>query len=287
MVQGVTFDKQLMASEDFAHQVNYFYQGKMGVSKGCEISTNVDGSLVISDGYFSIYGRLLKNVGDTAVEVPSVPSGTLYSSLVFEVDLTKENTIDAFNQGQFKIVSNAATYPTLTQENLDDGGNIYQLEFARFENTVNGIVNLQDKRTILSMQMYAPDEEFRSHLAESSNKHITEIGANENGKYTRFDDGTQICINEIFVAGNGKAISTPVGALYRSEHIGWTYPASFLNPKVAVVVTYTNSSANKYIGFTGIGDTLSTEHELAGYLISPISTTTNSSPVIVAIGRWK
>lgn len=170
MVQGITFDKQLLASEDFAHQVNYFYQGKMGVSKGCEVSADVSGNLVISDGYFSIYGRLLKNVGDTVVEVPSVPSGVLYSILVFEVDLTKENTIDTFNQGQFKIVSNAVTYPTLVQENLDNGGMVYQLEFARFENTVNGIVNLQDTRTILSMQMYALGEDFNRHLAEDVTK---------------------------------------------------------------------------------------------------------------------
>lgn len=173
MVRGITFDKQALASEDFAHQVNYFYQGKMGVTKGCEVNIDVDGNLVVTEGYFTIYGRLLKNEGETIVEVPTVPAGTLFSCLVFEVDLTKENTIDAFNQGQFKIVSNAVTYPTLVQENLDNGGNIYQLEFAKFENTVAGIINLQDTRTILSMQMYTPQDEFNTHLAESATKTST------------------------------------------------------------------------------------------------------------------
>lgn len=154
MIRAVTFDKQLLKSEDFAHQVNYFYQGKMGVTRGCTITTNTDGDLVVADGYFTIYGRLIRNVGNTVVDVPAVASGTLYSILVFEVDLSKENTIDTFNQGSFKIVSNASAYPTLTKQDLDNGGTIYQLEFCRFENKVTGIANLTDTRTILSLSMY-------------------------------------------------------------------------------------------------------------------------------------
>ncbi|MBS4538222.1 hypothetical protein GOQ27_07090 [Clostridium sp. D2Q-11] len=156
MIRAITFDKQLMKSEDFAHQIHHIYQGKIGVSKGCEVSTDIDGNLVISDGYFSIYGRLLRNVGDTIIEIPSVASGILYSVLVFEIDLNQENTLDVFNQGTFKIISDPFNYPSLTQENLDDSGNLYQMEFARFENKVSGIENIQDTRTILKF-----------HLAES------------------------------------------------------------------------------------------------------------------------
>lgn len=155
MIRAVTFDKQLLKSEDFSHQVNYFYQGKMGITRGCEMSTDVNGDIVISDGYFSIYGRLIRNLGDTIIDVPTVSSGILYSILVFEVDLGKENTIDTFNQGAFKILSNSSTYPTLTKENIDNGGTIYQMEFCRFESDVSGITNLVDTRTILNLEMYA------------------------------------------------------------------------------------------------------------------------------------
>lgn len=193
MIRAVTFDKQLMRSEDFAHQVNYFYQGKMGVSKGCEVSTDTNGNIVVSDGYFSIYGRLLRNVGDTVVEVPTIPSGELYSILVFEVDLSKENSIDEFRQGEFKIVSSTSGYPSLTQQNLDDGGTIYQLEFCRFINTTNGITSFKDTRTILSLGMYTLQDDFEAHISESSKMHITESGSNVNGRYIKFDDGTAIC----------------------------------------------------------------------------------------------
>lgn len=156
MIRGVTFDKQLMNSSDHAHEVNFYFGGDMGVTKGCEVNENVDGNLVVSAGYFVIKGRLVQVVGSEIVVVPSVPSGTLYSTLVFEIDLTQENTITEFNQGSFKIVSNASAYPTLTQEDLDNGGNVYQFEFARFENSISGIANLADTRVLVDLTKYAP-----------------------------------------------------------------------------------------------------------------------------------
>lgn len=175
MIRGVTFDKQLNKSEDDAHRMHYFFQGQMGVTKGCNITEDANGDLVVSDGYFDIYGRLVANVGDTIVEVPNVPSGTLYSILVFEVDLSQENTIDTFNQGKFKIVSDSVDYPELIQDDLDNGGTIYQMEFCRFENTVSGIVNLVDNRPILDLQKYATQMEFDEHKADYD-KHLLNEG---------------------------------------------------------------------------------------------------------------
>lgn len=285
MVQGITFDKQLLASEDFAHQVNYFYQGKMGVSKGCEVSADVSGNLVISDGYFSIYGRLLKNVGDTAVEVPSVPSGTLYSSLVFEVDLTKENTIDAFNQGQFKIVSSADTYPALIQENLDNGGNIYQLEFARFENTVSGIVNLQDKRTILSMQMYTPQDDFNTHLAESANKHIKESGSNDDGHYIKYDDGTMICTLQMTVDGRSQYFTSRYDMLSSAA----TFPKEFVSIQSVNTTPIFKANEGKFRELRQVFVDGNMRVSLTVRFVTPESFTEGLAVdvFVTAIGRWK
>jgi hypothetical protein len=154
MIRGITFDKQLMKSKDHAHEVNYYYGGDLGVTKGCEVTENVDGNLVVSAGYFIITGRLVAVEGTEIVTVPVVASGTLYSTLIFEIDLTKTNTAESFLQGTFKIVSDASAYPTLTQEDLDDGGEVYQFEFARFENTVGGIEELTDTRIVLNLGKY-------------------------------------------------------------------------------------------------------------------------------------
>lgn len=168
MIRGITFDKQLLKSGDHAHEVNHYYAGNMGVSKGCEVTENVDGNLVVSAGYFIIYGRLVAVDGSETITVPEVPSGTLYSTLVFEIDLTQVNTTTEFNQGSFKILSDASDYPTLTQEDLDDGGEIYQFEFVRFENTVSGIVDLTDTRVILDMSHYATDTVYTATIPSAS-----------------------------------------------------------------------------------------------------------------------
>jgi hypothetical protein len=144
MIRGVTFDKQVLKSQDHAHEVNYFYQGDMGVTKGCEVTENGDGNLVVADGYFIIHGRLLANDGDEVVVVPDILSGTKYSILVFEIDLTQTNTISSFAQGVFKILESDSVYPTLTQQDLNDGGTLYQMEFARFTNSVSGIASLSE-----------------------------------------------------------------------------------------------------------------------------------------------
>lgn len=162
--RGITFDKQVLQSKDHAHEVNYYFQGDKGVTNGCNTTTNVDGNLVISDGYFIIYGRLIKIEGDEIINVPDVASGVLYSILVFEIDLTKLNTPTEFNQGTFKIISNSTAYPALTQQDLINGGNVYQMEFARFQNTVSGVTSLVDSKTVLDMNKYVKNTELGSLL---------------------------------------------------------------------------------------------------------------------------
>lgn len=53
---------------------------------------------------------------------------------------------------------------------------------------------------------------------------VIERGANANGEYTRFADGTQICWNNINVTD--QAISSPYGAVFVGLRI-WAFPAMF------------------------------------------------------------
>lgn len=163
-VRGITFDKQLLKSGDHALEINHFYAGNMGVIKGMATTEDVNGNLVTSEGYALCHGRLFAVVGSETTTVPSVSSGTLYSILVFEIDLTKTNTTGSFLQGEFKIVSNGSAYPALTQQDLNDGGTLYQMEFARFENTVSGVVNLVDTKETLALDKYLLDADFQTHL---------------------------------------------------------------------------------------------------------------------------
>ncbi len=58
---------------------------------------------------------------------------------------------------------------------------------------------------------------------------VVERGANANGGYVRFADGTQICTRSDLAAGNA---SMADGALFRSADVAWTYPMAFAEAPV-------------------------------------------------------
>lgn len=144
MVKGITFADQIITSQDDAHCRNIFLNYAKGITKGCKV-THDTSSIHISEGYFVIYGRFVKVVGTELITVEPLEAGSIYCRLIFEIDLNKTNTTEEFNQGYFKIVKDLANYPTLTQEDLDSDGKIYQLSFARFINTPQGITEFNQE----------------------------------------------------------------------------------------------------------------------------------------------
>ena len=137
-IRGITFSKQSVSSNDDAHIYKVLLSGKKGKTKGCKITHGTD-DIYISEGYFCAANRLIEVSSMETVATPVVSSGTTYCRLVFEIDLTKTNTTSAFNQGYFKILSSTTGYPNIVQEDLEDGGNVYQLPFAKFTKTISGI----------------------------------------------------------------------------------------------------------------------------------------------------
>lgn len=139
-LDGFVFDKRNITSAAWAHY-NWIMTGKQdGLTSGCDMT--VSGNDVnIADGYFFIRGRMGIVSGTTTVTAPTVASGTAYCTLVAQIDLTKVNTTDEMKQLTFEVLTSASTYPSVTQEDLDNGGNIYQVAFAHFDVTANGISN--------------------------------------------------------------------------------------------------------------------------------------------------
>lgn len=150
MVNGITFSEQLTTSADFAHFQNTFLNRSSGVTKGCGIS-HADGSVYVQKGYFVIAGRFVRVVGVETIPTPDVLSGQLYCKVAFEVDLTKANTPEAFEQGYFRVLSSADGYPALTQEDLDADGTLYQMPWCQFVKTVDGISEFRDLRSIMNL----------------------------------------------------------------------------------------------------------------------------------------
>ena len=147
MLVGHVFKSQTFKNEAFGLFIDTFLQGNMGVVKGCELS-NTNTSVTVGEGYFCIKGRFLQILGDETKEI----SGNGYYSLICEINLSKENTKEEFNQGSIKVISNTTSYPTLTQQDINFGGNLYQYEFARFRVTDSGITDFTDRRTFLNLE---------------------------------------------------------------------------------------------------------------------------------------
>ena len=148
MLRGHVFKFQTFANEAFAHFIDIFLQGNMGITKGCELSKTTD-SVTIGAGYFCICGRFLEIIGNETIEDIT---NTGYYNLVCELDLSKTNTKSELNQAVIKTVRNTSGFGNLTKENLFEGGNIYQYEFARFRVTETGIVDFEDRRTFLNLE---------------------------------------------------------------------------------------------------------------------------------------
>ncbi len=137
-VRGITFSKQTVSSNDDSHIYKLLLNGREGTTKGCKMTYSKD-DIYISDGYFFISNRLAEVPSMETISTPIVTTGTNYCRLVFEIDLSKTNTNSSFEQGYFKILSSATVYPDIIQEDLENGGNVYQLPFAKFTKTVDGI----------------------------------------------------------------------------------------------------------------------------------------------------
>jgi len=147
MLIGHVFKSQTFKNEAFGVFIDTFLQGNMGVVKGCQLS-NTNNSVTIGEGYFCIKGRFLQILGEETIQT----TGNGYYSLICEIDLNQENTKEDFNQGSIKVLNSSSAYPTLTQQDINNGGTMYQYEFARFRVTDTGVVDFVDKRTFLNFE---------------------------------------------------------------------------------------------------------------------------------------
>lgn len=166
MLKGHVFSKQLFGNPIFALFINTFLNGANGISDNYKngMALSYSGSNVtIQSGAVCIQGRFLEE--DTASTI-SAGTDNAYCKLIVEIDLDKQNTEADFQQGAYKIIKGANSYPNLTQTNIvKNNTGVYQYELARFRTNANGISEFQDMRTFL---------DFDSIYSEIE-KHIQDI----------------------------------------------------------------------------------------------------------------
>lgn len=169
MVKGETFDLQLFESKAFRHFINVFTNKQSGVTQGCNITRNTQ-NITVSPGYFFIRGGLLREDTGTDNEIPSEAG---YYKLVYEIDLSKTNQKYVFNQGSYKFIRSTGGYPSLTQEDLDNGGTVYQLPFCQFRVTEQGVEDFVDIRPLVNYGIYLTEEDGEDFVNKSDRGSIT------------------------------------------------------------------------------------------------------------------
>ena len=160
MLKGHVFSKQIFGNPMFALFINTFLNGRNGVSNNYKNGMQVTYSgsnLTIDSGAVCIQGRFLEE--DTGSTV-AAGTDTAYCKLVIEINLDLQNTESQFNQGVYKVVKSASSYPNLTQTNIvKNNAGIYQYELARFRTNSSGITEFQDMRTFLDFDSIYDDME--------------------------------------------------------------------------------------------------------------------------------
>ena len=160
MLKGHVFSKQIFGNPIFALFINTFLNGRDGVSNNYKNGMQVTYSgsnVTVASGAVCIQGRFLEE--DTGSTVPA-GTDTAYCKLVIEVNLDLQNTESQFNQGVYKVVKSASSYPNLTQTNIvKNNAGIYQYELARFRTNSSGITEFKDMRTFLDFNSIYDDME--------------------------------------------------------------------------------------------------------------------------------
>ena len=165
MIKGFRFTNQLSNAEVDARIHQEIFNKNDGIFYGMELSHTKD-SITISEGLCEIAGRPIGIVDSETIPVVSESS---YCLLILEIDLSKESSVDTFNQVSFKILTSSTSYPTLTQQDInriDGTNNLYQMEFARFLTNSSGIddLNFSDNRKFLSFDNIY--EEIEQHIKD-------------------------------------------------------------------------------------------------------------------------
>ncbi len=149
MLKGFRFTNQLANAEVDARIHQEFLNKNDGIFYGMELS-KTNNSITISEGLCEISGRPIAVINN---EIINVSSENLYCVLILEIDLSKESTMENFEQACFKLLTSTTEYSKVTQQDINKYGGtnkIYQLEFARFRSGTNGITEFKDTRKFLN-----------------------------------------------------------------------------------------------------------------------------------------
>lgn len=260
-INGITFDRMRVTTKSDALLYYSMLDNNDRIVKGYKNELNVSAtglSVFVSTGACVVQGRLIDVDEEELVSVSANDTG--YICLV--IDLTQVNTSEGEagtpgytpvnNQLRLEVVKE------LVQQDLFEEGKLYTFPLASFTST-GTTVNL---------------------TKIDHNQRIVESGINVNGSWTKFADGTMICVNTRHM---GSACNSSLGPTFTTSPEQWIFPEAFiLTPSVNLFVIDGVPYSFASMGNNGANPAQCT-------FIASAFAPTETKPVVSmsAFGRWK
>lgn len=162
----ITFDGSSVSAKQDA-DINYHLTGLVpaGIIRGLgsELSFSASNNYItFQSGYVQIYGRRIFVESGSQVYI-SLDS-TKYGYVVITVNLSSNNVTLSIVEG--------TSYPTLTQQNLATGGNIYQMPIARYSKTTTSLtVDTSFQRVYIETPLSVADSGYEKAKAFMNTKY--------------------------------------------------------------------------------------------------------------------
>ncbi len=188
MIRGYVFANQLASNEIDSMIYRKMLNYNDGVFRGMELS-HTSTTITVQDGLIMMAGRPVGIIGNEKV---TVGTDNAFCKLVLEIDLTKEATESTFEQVSLKVIKSTSSYPDVTQNDMDNGGTLYQVELAKFKTSINGIIDFVDTRKFLDF------EGIWETLIKKSDAKIKEI----NQKLAEVENGSAYVLKSSFLYGD-------------------------------------------------------------------------------------
>lgn len=144
MFSGVSFPWQKVTPSDDAAVRRSLLSD--GVLFGCELSFT-GSTLTMQAGQAMACGRQFRHTNAENWSIVGATSG--YARLLLTIDLSKESTESIFNQisARVEYASSLDAFAPLLQENLNNGGTIYQIPVCVVELSSGGISSIVSQWT--------------------------------------------------------------------------------------------------------------------------------------------
>jgi hypothetical protein len=143
-LQKITFEGGNVTSKMDSDLYHFLFSSDVGILKGLKSEcgyTLANNTITFSDGYVSVYGRIIYVENQTTIGV--TPDSSKYGYVVLGVN-TSDNTVSLYLKEQ------TGSYPSLTVTNLLTTDGLYELALCAYTKTTTSVTLTSYSRKLIS-----------------------------------------------------------------------------------------------------------------------------------------